>query len=300
MAMTQNRFTKYQYGSLSILFASILWGTTGTVASFAPDISPPAIGAFSMGIGGLLQACLAYNQLRQDLSKILLHKKKLFISALALAAYPLAFYSSMRLAGVAVGTVISIATAPFFTVLLERLFSKNSNFTKQWLSSFGIGMIGITLLAFSESSVATHSEQNLRLLGIALGLVAGLTYAIYSWVAKAMIDEGIQSQAAMGSIFGIGAVLLLPTLAFTGDTLFSSSTNALVVGYMAVIPMCLGYIAFGFGLRHVKASSANLLTLFEPVVAAALAVLIIGELIPLLGWVGILLIIVCLLLQSKS
>ncbi|MGF1742376.1 DMT family transporter [Vibrio profundum] len=296
----QNRLSPYQKGCLSILFASLLWGTTGTVASLAPEISPLAIGAFSMGIGGMVQASLAYTEITQHCRKILSHKKRLFISALALAIYPLAFYSSMNLAGVAVGTVISIATAPFFSVLLECLFGKNTYITKQWILSFGIGVVGITLLAFSELSGMTHGDSSLRLLGIVLGIAAGLTYAIYSWVAKTMIDEGVPSQAAMGSIFGIGATLLIPTLIFTGGTLFSSSTNALVLGYMAVVPMCFGYIAFGFGLRHVEASNATLLTLLEPVVAAALAVVVVGELIPRLGWCGIGLITICLLIQSKS
>ncbi|WP_157937470.1 EamA family transporter, partial [Vibrio lentus] len=61
----------------------------------------------------------------------------------------------------------------------------------------------------------------------------------------------------------------------------------------------LGYIAFSFGLRHVTASSANLLTLFEPVVAAVLAVCVVGELIPFTGWLGMSLIVLCLFIQSK-
>jgi DME family drug/metabolite transporter len=43
-----------------------------------------------------------------------------------------------------------------------------------------------------------------------------------------------------------------------------------------------------------------LITLFEPVVAAALAVVVVGESIPLLGWSGIGLILICLLIQVKD
>ncbi|MFW1447794.1 EamA family transporter, partial [Vibrio parahaemolyticus] len=74
-------------------------------------------------------------------------------------------------------------------------------------------------------------------------------------------DQGVQSQAAMGCTFGLGAILLLPTLFITGDNLFASSTNVMVIIYMALIPMGVGYIAYGFGLRFVTASSANLITL---------------------------------------
>ncbi|TVU65782.1 EamA family transporter [Vibrio atlanticus] len=300
MNLAINRVNEFQTGTLAILFASILWGTTGTAASFAPDLSPLAIGAFSMGVGGLMQAGLAYRKILFAFDKLLQNKKLLTVSALALAVYPLAFYSSMKLSGVAIGTVVSIATAPFFSALLECLISKKNNINKRWLISFAIGVVGIGLLVFSESSAANESADDLKLLGIALGLLAGLCYAIYSWATKALIDKDIESQAAMGSIFGLGAMLLLPTLWFTGENLFSSQINVLVISYLTLIPQCLGYIAFSFGLRHVTASSANLLTLFEPVVAAVLAVCVVGELIPFIGWLGMFLIVLCLLIQSKS
>ncbi|MEZ8242846.1 DMT family transporter [Vibrio splendidus] len=299
MNLAINRVNEFQTGTLAILFASILWGTTGTAAIFAPDLSPLAIGAFSMGVGGLMQAGLAYRKILFAFDKLLQNKKLLTVSALALAVYPLAFYSSMKLSGVAIGTVVSIATAPFFSALLECLISKKNNINKRWLTSFAIGVVGIGLLVFSESSSANESGDDLKLLGIGLGLVAGLCYAIYSWATKALIDKGIKSQAAMGSIFGLGAMLLLPTLWFTGDNLFSSQTNVFVISYLTLIPQCLGYIAFSFGLRHVTASSANLLTLFEPVVAAVLAVCVVGELIPFTGWLGMSLIVLCLFIQSK-
>eukprot|EP01029_Cantina_marsupialis_P008637 TRINITY_DN2039_c0_g1_i3.p1 TRINITY_DN2039_c0_g1~~TRINITY_DN2039_c0_g1_i3.p1 ORF type:complete len:306 (+),score=6.10 TRINITY_DN2039_c0_g1_i3:459-1376(+) len=299
MNLAINRVNEFQTGTLAIVLASVLWGTTGTAASFAPDLSPLAIGAFSMGVGGLMQAGLAYRKILSSLDKLLLNKKLLAASVLALAIYPLAFYSSMKLSGVAMGTVVSIATAPFFSALLECLISKNNNINKRWLTSFAIGVVGIGLLVFSESSSVSDSGDGLKLLGIGLGLVAGLCYAIYSWATKALIDKGIESQAAMGSIFGLGAMLLLPTLWFTGDNLFASSTNVFVVSYLVLLPQCLGYIAFSFGLRHVTASSANLITLLEPVVAAVLAVWIVGERIPLVGWIGMLLIVMCLFIQSQ-
>ncbi|MEZ8319484.1 DMT family transporter [Vibrio splendidus] len=299
MNLAINRVNEFQTGTLAILFASILWGTTGTAASFAPDLSPLAIGAFSMGVGGLMQAGLAYRKILLAFDKLLQNKKLLAVSALALAIYPLAFYSSMKLSGVAIGTVVSIATAPFFSALLECLISKKNNINKRWLTSFAIGVVGIGLLVFSESSSTNESGDDLKLLGIALGLLAGLCYAIYSWATKALIDKDIESQAAMGSIFGLGAMLLLPTLWFTGENLFSSQINVLIISYLTLIPQCLGYVAFSFGLRHVTASSANLLTLFEPVVAAVLAVCVVGELIPLIGWLGMFLIVLCLLIQSK-
>jgi DME family drug/metabolite transporter len=55
--------------------------------------------------------------------------------------------------------------------------------------------------------------------------------------------------------------------------------------------MFLGYIAFGYGLARVAASMATVLTLLEPVIAALLAVIIVGERLPSLGWAGVVLVV---------
>lgn len=288
-------------GHVAILLAAFLWGTTGTVATFAPQINPLAIGAFAMGIGGLLQALVAARKLKQDLPRLLELKKILLVGTMAIVVYPLAFYSSMRFAGVAIGTVISIATAPFMAAGLECLFGKKSAITSRWLSSAALGVMGIALLAYAEPAVVDNERQDaLKYLGILLGCVAGFTYALYSWVAKTVIEAGVQSESAMGSLFGLGAVFLIPSLLFTGEHLFSSVTHVAVACYMALVPMFIGYLAFGFGLRSVPASHATLLTLFEPVVAALLAVWIVGEVITLPGWVGVTFIAVCLVLQTQG
>lgn len=38
----------------AVLVTSILWGTTGTAATFVPTAGPLAIAAASLGVGGLL------------------------------------------------------------------------------------------------------------------------------------------------------------------------------------------------------------------------------------------------------
>ncbi|MEJ6079299.1 EamA family transporter [Vibrio sp. 1-Bac 57] len=287
------------YGVSAILFASLLWGTTGTAASFASTVNPLAIGSFSMGVGGLMLAIFGAKNLRHDAKCLLKEGKLLCIGAIALAVYPLAFYSSMRLSGVAIGTVISIASAPFFVALIECLFSKQNNIDRRWVLSLFIGSVGIVLLASSETNLTEQTlDDSSKVIGIVLGFIAGLAYALYSWAAKALINRGISSKSAMGSIFGIGAVLLLPILLLNSNDLFATPINTAVVLYIAVIPMFIGYICFGYGLNTIHASKATLLTLFEPAVAAVFAVVVVGESISVLGWAGVVLIMLCLLLQS--
>lgn len=286
-------------GIFAILFASLLWGTTGTAASYASTISPLAIGSFTMGVGGFLLAINGAKHMRLDSKKLSQFRCVLLVGAIALAIYPLAFYSAMRLSGVAIGTVVSIASAPFFVAIIERLFSKENNIDGYWLISLLVGAMGIALLATSETSVLNSEiETSSQYLGIILGLVAGFTYALYSWAARALINRGVSSKSAVGSIFGLGGLLLVPVFLLNTDTDSISSVNITVLFYIAIIPMFIGYLCFGFGLKTIHASKATLLTLFEPAVAALFAVFVVGESISLLGWFGLFLIMICLILQS--
>ncbi|MDO6692107.1 EamA family transporter [Aliiglaciecola sp. 3_MG-2023] len=282
----------------AIVIASFLWGTTGVAASYAPDISSLAIGAFSMGIGGVLLVFSARSKLRADFRLMLAYPHFVLFGGACVAIYPLAFYTSMRFSGVAIGTVISIASAPFFAALYERVISKK-NISVQWIVSFVIGVIGIVLLVIGKTDgLVTSTHQTLQYVGIILGLLAGLTYAGYSWAAKHLIEKGIDSQSSMAGLFGLAALLLLPSLWFTGANLFSTVTNTSVALYMAFFPMFLGYLLFGFGLKLVDASRATLITLIEPLVATFLAVIIVGEDFKLIGWFGMGLISLCLALQT--
>lgn len=290
------------YGFIAVLVASILWGTTGTVASYAPNLSPLAIGAIAMGGGGLLQALLAHKNILGHLPQIRSYFPLLFVGMISVAIYPLAFYSSMRMAGITIGTVVSIGSAPLFTALLEKFFDKKA-LSLKWFISFIFGVAGVLLLSIGESHSQSSSQSittDQKTLGITLGLIAALTYSLYSWAAKKMIDRGVDSRASMGLIFGFGALILLPTLFFTGSNLFDEPVNLYVVGYMMLIPMFLGYLLFGYALQTISASTATTLTLFEPLVAALFAVLLVGERLATIGWIGMVFIFVCLAVLSKK
>lgn len=290
------------FGTFAVLLAAILWGTTGTAAAYAPNLSPLAIGAFAMGFGGLLQTLIAKKTIQQYWRNILQQRFLLCAGVFSVAAYPLAFYSSMHYAGITIGTVVSIGTAPIFSALLERFFN-HQTLSIRWVISFVLGILGVALLTFSDNHTNDTANAVIALnkpLGIILGLIAGATYSTYSWAAKQFINQGFDAKATMGSIFGLAALILLPSLFWTAQNLFEEARNLYVVIYMAAIPMFLGYVLFGYGLKTVSASYATTLTLFEPVVAAFFAAILIGEKIALLGWVGIVMIFACLLILSSK
>ncbi|MEM5542376.1 EamA family transporter [Sulfitobacter sp. AS92] len=283
-----------RWGVIAILFAAVVWGTTGTAATFAPDVSAAAIGAAAMGLGGIAQALWAGRGILQQRARLWDQRRLLVIGALAVAVYPLAFYGAMRLAAVTVGTVITIGSAPLLSALIEYVLD-GRRLTLRWSLGAVVGLIGMGLICLAEGAAHDRGADAASVpLGVLLGLVGGFTYALYSWSARKMMLQGTRSSVAMGATFGLGGLMLMPVLLVSGDAFLTSWSNAAVGLYMAAVPMFLGYISFGYGLARVEASTATVITLFEPVVAAVLAVLIVAERLPPLGWVGVALVIGCL------
>ncbi|MER7960024.1 DMT family transporter [Streptomyces sp. NPDC096030] len=277
--------------------ASVLWGTTGTAATLAPGAGPLAIGAAAMGLGGLLHALTAAPQITRNAAGLREQRGTVLLGAASAAVYPLAFYSSMHLAGVATGTVVSIGTAPLASVVAERI-ADGRRLTRRWMLAAALGLLGTVLLCAAAAAPADGGAGPAStagtLLGTGLGLIAAAAYALYSFAAHRLISRRIPSRAAMGAVFGLGGLGLLPVLAVTGAPLAASWSSAAVGAYMALVPMYAGYVLFGRGLARVSASTATTLSLLEPAVAALLAVLVAGERLPAAGWAGIALVITCL------
>lgn len=276
-------------GVLALLLASLLWGTTGTSASFLPhDVSPLAIGASTMGIGGLLLFASG-PRLSIGVLRDVRTRRWAVLGAVGVLVYPLAFYSAMNLAGVAVGNVVALGSGPVFAAVFEWLGERHP-LSRRWAVSTGLAVLGIACLALGRQA-DTGGIPTGTLAGAGLGLLAGAAYAWYAYASSRAIRAGAPSRGAMGAMFGTGAVLLLPVLLLTGAPLLQSWATAGIAGYLAVGPMFIAYLLFGIGLRTVRSSSATTLTLLEPVVATVLAVTVVGERLAPIGWCGLVLVL---------
>ncbi len=285
-------------GPMAVLAAALLWATTGTAAALAPQVPSLAAGAAAMGIGGLLQAATALRLMRAHRFALAAQWRFVLVSAAAVAVYPLAFYTSMRLAGVAAGTVVSIGSAPPAAALIERIAGRRS-LPMSWACGTALGLAGVAVLALApRSGHGSAAADGNPVPGIALGLVAGFTYAAYSWGTARLMRAGIASRASMGAVFGIGGLALMPVLIATGGPILASGRNLAVIAYLACVPMFLGYVLFGRGLASVNASTATAITLAEPAGAALIAVIVLRERLTVPGWAGVTLLFVSLLFTT--
>ena len=282
-------------GVIALVLASLLWGTTGTTASFLPDdVSPLAIGASTMGFGGILlfaaTARVSVGVLRDRTAR-----RWVLIGAIGVFTYPLAFYAGMQFAGVPVGNVVALGSGPVFAALLEWLIERR-RLDRRWAISTLLAVAGIVMLAFgarpSPGAMDVGADRGGIVAGVLLALLAGLAYALYTYASgRAVRPGGHPSRGVMGSMFGVGAVLLLPVLLFTGGPLLQSWSTVGIAAYLALGPMFVAYLLFGIGLRGIPSSTVTTITLLEPVVATVLAVVVVGERLTPVGWLGLALVL---------
>lgn len=267
-------------GPLPILIASVLWGSTGTVSSFAPALAPAsAVGAAGLVLGGVLLFATAKGARALFLDGA--HRWRLAVGIAAVAGYALAFYPAVARTGVAVATAVALGSAPAFTGLLAWL-TGHGRPTARWVTATVLAVAGCTVLVMGG-----HGAARVDLLGVALAAFAGLSYATYSLVCGHLIGQGHPSRAVVGALFGGAAALTLPVLLASGPRWLGTVPGAAVALHLALCTTFLAYLLFGHGLRHTSASAATTLTLLEPAVAAVLGVVVLSERLSTESWWGL-------------
>lgn len=261
-------------GAADILVAASLWGTTGTVRTFADGSSALSIAAIRIIIGGLmLLAFAAFSRRGAGLRRLAANRRNwplVGLGAVAITVYQTAFFVAAGRTGVAVGTVVTIGSAPAFTGLIG-LAARRNVLTGRWALATAGAVAGCALLVGGGQDAGADPA------GIALALLSGLSYAVYATTASVLITRGEEDRAVVGALFGTAAVPLIPVLLAGPAGWLLTGPGALIALYLGVITTGGGYLLFARGLRTTPATTATTLTLAEPAVAAVLGTVLLDE-----------------------
>jgi DME family drug/metabolite transporter len=155
-------------------------------------------------------------------------------------------------------------------------------------------VVGAALLAARGRGGASAD-----LVGLACTAGAGLSYAVYADAAKHAIERGLDSTGAMAGIFGVGALLMAPLLALEPLGWLATTRGAALALHLGLITIALAYWLYGWGLHHLPVPTVVTLTLAEPLTAAALGVVVLGERLGTLGLLGAAVVAAGLLLAAR-
>ena len=272
------------FGRLWIIAAAILWGTTGTAQSFAPPgATPPSVGASRILIGGLALLVVAGLQGQLSRHAACWPRLPLLLAALGVAAYQLCFFAGVVRAGVALGTVVALGSAPILTGMVTKL--RGEPWEPGWPIATFLALLGLACILLPGR--ANHVD----LLGVMLCAGAGAAYAMFTVASRQALLAGTPETGTMAIAFTGGAALLLPLLLLRPHDWLANPRGLAVALHLGLIATALAYICFSRGLRVTPASTATTLSLAEPLTATTLGIVVLGERPPLMAAVGMLLLL---------
>jgi DME family drug/metabolite transporter len=276
-----------------VLAAGVLWGTTGTAQAFAPPgATPLAVGAIRLLVGGtaLLLLALLRRQLRP--------RGWPFLPTLTvvggIALYQVCFFAAVARTGVAVGTVVAIGSAPMLAGLLGLLLLGERP-TRRWLLATALAVGGCVLLVVAPGK--PQSDLHVDAIGVLLALGAGAAYALYTIASRELLRTQPPDAVTAVAFFG-GALLLGPLLFFVDLAWLFDARGLLVALHLGIVTTALAYMLYIRALLTVPTATAVTLALMEPLTAATLGVLLLGERLTLPAVAGIALLLAGLLILT--
>jgi DME family drug/metabolite transporter len=194
------------------------------------------------------------------------------------ALYQGLFFVSVLLVGVSVATVVSLGLAPVLASGWESLAAR-SRPARREVAVLAAALVGLVLISATANRGPAAAGDRPGL-GLALAVASGATYAATT-VLGHRLAQRTDPVALTTCATAVGAVVLLPFLAVaaaTSEPVHAAGTVswALLV-YLGIATMAVSYGLLYAGLRTTSGSAATVATLVEPVSAALLAALLLGE-----------------------
>ena len=274
-----------------VLSAAVLWGTTGTAQTFLPQSAQPlTIGAIRLALGGF--SLLLIMIIMKKIEFRTWPYRATIVAALCMALFQPLFFTSVRVTGIAIGTVVAIGSAPIFSGLIEWLILKTKP-SRAWTMATALAVVGCSLLFLNKDALTVNP------LGVSLSLIAGFVFAIYTIVSKEIVNK-VDAIPAVAMTFSFSAIMLLPFLFVFNSSWIWEPSNSLTILYLGFMTTSVAYILYLSGLQKVPSSSAVTLSLGEPLTAAILSVIIVGEVLSPVSWIGVFLLLGGILVLTVS
>ncbi|MBU2669173.1 DMT family transporter [Actinoplanes bogorensis] len=296
MLVPDTSITRARTGLPLLVIAGVLWGTgglIGTLLARESGLSALGVAAARLGLGGLLLvAFLLFT--RQSWPRGRAAWTRIAVLGLLAAEFQACYFAAVAHTTVSLATLLTIGASPVLVLLFEAVTGRR-RVGPRVAATAGLALLGLALLV----GVPENGLDLDRVVpGGTFALLAAAGFATMTLVGARPV-EGLDELASTGLGFTFGSLLLAP-LALAGGLTFTATPAAF--GLLLVLgagPTAIAYAFYFRGLRTAAAGTAALMALLEPLVGTALAVVVLGERLGVVGWTGAGLLIVALVLASR-
>ena len=273
------------------LAAGSLWGTTGPLSTrlYAEGAALTGIGFWRILIGGAGLALLA---LVADRAMFRIDRRGLLVvgagGGALVALFEVAYQFGIAGAGVA-GAAALLYTAPVIVAVLalpllgERLTSLRLVLAVAVMAGAALTVTGGSHAARTAGQTGASLAQ-----GVAGGGLAALSYAGTTLLARYAVPRYGARRVLFYEILG-GTVALAVVLPLAGHAPVPPPTPG-AWAYTLTLTLAtvlLANFAFFAAARRIEAAPVSVAATIEPVVGALLALLLLGQQLTAIGWIGL-------------
>ena len=285
------------WANASAATAAVLFGASVVAVRFAVrDVPPISLAVLRIGQGGLLLAGILL-VVAPDLLRARWERLRLFavLGLVLFALFPLTFNIGLRYTEASRGAVM-LATMPIWSALLGRIAGER--LTGRQVVGVGLSVVGIAL-AFVEPGRAFDADV-MSLVGDGLLLLTGLLGAVYGQVAKRVLRvDSAATVTTYAMLFG--ALVLLPAAIIEGVVPAVGDLTWRLLGlivFLGVLGGSAAFLLWTWALSRLTPTQVAVYVNLNPIVAALLAILLLGERRSLLFVVGFLAVVTGVLLVN--
>jgi drug/metabolite transporter (DMT)-like permease len=251
-----DKYSQHTLGIIASFIAAILWSTGGLGIKL---IDYPAT------------SILFYRSLfAAALFLIIYRRRALLINRYSLAGSLLyvglvyCFVNSTKLT-TAANAIFLQYTAPMLVLILEpkllgTIFQKKDGWTVLFC------MLGMSMFLLEDLSIDN------QVLGMSLGLMSSIFLALFILIQRANNSTHAESSILLGNI--LVTLIMMPQVDIG---YFPTGTNLMILLWLGLFQIALGYIFFNYGQRRLKAIESSIIAFMEPILNPIWVIIGYGE-----------------------
>jgi drug/metabolite transporter (DMT)-like permease len=257
---------RHTLGSLLIAGCALTWGFIGILVR---EIDLPALTIvfFRVALSATAMALILALVGRRDLLRP--PPRAVIALGVLLAVHWSLYFAAIKETSVASAVLITYA-APIFMAMLAPVLIRE-HVPGVSIAALAVSVVGITAISLAGGS----GGEEVRVTGVVLAVFAAITYAFLIVLLKRWASE-VHPMTLITYQEGTAALVLSPALLFASYGGVGGDDIAYLVLLGTVLTGMTGVIYVG-ALKWVPATTAGILAYMEPVSAAVLAALILGE-----------------------
>lgn len=258
-------------GISALAIASISFGTSAIFIRYATEASALSLTFFRLSIAAIVMVIFAYST-RSFMMKLTKTEGLLIVtSGVMLSFHFVTFILAVKFTTVANATFL-VNTSPVMLAVLSPVLIRERT-TSRERAGVLTATLGILLVA--------NVGNGFRSFGLAdiSALLAAAFVSLYSIIGRFLRAHGVSTATYTAYVYSVAAIIALSLAETLGSKTFRTydATNMVAILGLALVPTMLGHTLYNYSLGSVKAVTANLFPLLEPILASVFAVPLFGE-----------------------